>query len=166
MSREITENYAGELLKLSKILMMALSLSLGLEEIALENAFGKEVGTCMRVNYYPKCPQPELALGLGSHSDPGGITILLPDHVKGLQVCKHGEWLTVEPVPHALIFMIGDQIQVHKFCFSARVHTHTHIMTKLDFWSIYIKKFKSFVLASITTVKMEKLVKTSNFLCA
>jgi len=92
--------------------MGALSLGLGLEETSLEEAFGREVGACMRVSYYPKCPQPELALGLSPHSDPGGLTILLPDHVKGLQVCMDGSWITVEPIANAFIINIGDQIQV------------------------------------------------------
>ncbi|KAG6526959.1 hypothetical protein ZIOFF_009046 [Zingiber officinale] len=68
----------------------------------------------LRVNYYPKCPQPELTLGLSPHSDPGGLTFLLPDeHVKGLQVRHAGEWVTVDPAPGGLIVNIGDQIQVN-----------------------------------------------------
>lgn len=112
-SRDITQAYARELLIVSKKLMGALSEGLGLGEAALQEAFGSEVGTCMRVNYYPKCPQPELALGLSAHSDPGGLTILLSDHVKGLQVCKDGAWVTVDPLPHAFVINIGDQIQVY-----------------------------------------------------
>ncbi|KAJ6718059.1 LEUCOANTHOCYANIDIN DIOXYGENASE-LIKE PROTEIN [Salix purpurea] len=70
-------------------------------------------GACMRVNFYPKCPQPGLTLGLSSHSDPGGMTLLLPDsHVPGLQVRRDENWITVKPVPHAFIVNIGDQIQV------------------------------------------------------
>ncbi|KAK2995156.1 hypothetical protein RJ640_025386 [Escallonia rubra] len=56
--------------------------------------------------------QPDLALGLSSHSDPGGMTILLPDqHVPGPQVRKDHSWITVKPAPHAFIVNIGDQIQ-------------------------------------------------------
>ncbi|WZZ81901.1 hypothetical protein YC2023_102473 [Brassica napus] len=114
--REILEDYCKEMVKLCENLMSILSRNLGLQEDILQNAFGgkEESGGCLRVNYYPKCPQPELTLGLSPHSDPGGLTILLPDEqVAGLQVrgCDDA-WITVEPAPHALIVNIGDQIQM------------------------------------------------------
>ena len=73
----------------------------------------------MRVNFYPRCPQPELTLGVAAHSDPGGMTMLLvDDHVRGLQVrspdAAAGEWITVDPVPDAFIVNMGDQIQVRR----------------------------------------------------
>jgi isopenicillin N synthase-like dioxygenase len=109
--------------------MKVLSINLGLGEEQLQNAFGGEnIGACLRVNFYPKCPQPDLTLGLSSHSDPGGMTLLLPDsNVPGLQVRKDGNWITVKPVPHAFIVNIGDQIQV--------TYTFSVSLTRL---SIYI----------------------------
>jgi len=114
MCREVFDEYGRELVKLSGRLMKALSLNLGLEEKILQNAFGgEEIGACMRVNFYPKCPRPELTLGLSSHSDPGGMTMLLPDdQVAGLQVRKFDNWITVNPARHGFIVNIGDQIQV------------------------------------------------------
>ncbi|EOA33088.1 hypothetical protein CARUB_v10016426mg, partial [Capsella rubella] len=112
--REVTDEYGKELVKLGGRLMAILSSNLGLKEEQLQEAFGGDgVGACMRANYYPKCPQPELALGLSPHSDPGGITILLPDEqVTGLQV-RHGDtWITVNPHPNAFIVNIGDQVQI------------------------------------------------------
>ncbi|KAF6153647.1 hypothetical protein GIB67_027514 [Kingdonia uniflora] len=112
--RDDTEEYGDQLLKLCGRLMKVLSLNLGLEEDYLQNSFGGEnVGTCMRINFYPKCPQPNLTLGLSSHSDPGGMTLLLPDdHVAGLQVRSGDNWITIQPAPDAFIVNIGDQIQV------------------------------------------------------
>ncbi|GAA0171745.1 oxygenase [Lithospermum erythrorhizon] len=112
--RETIGQYGDEVTKLCEILMKIFSVNLGLKEDALEEAFGgEEVGACLRVNYYPKCPQPDLALGLSPHSDPGGMTILLPDHdVPGLQVRRGDGWITVKPAPNAFIVNIGDQIQV------------------------------------------------------
>ncbi|RWW26927.1 hypothetical protein GW17_00008665 [Ensete ventricosum] len=111
-SRAMTEAYGEELEKLCGVIKKVLSATLGLDEGFLHRAFG-EAGACVRVNYYPKCPQPDLTLGLSPHSDPGGMTVLLTDHnVKGLQVRKgDDDWITVEPVPGALIVNIGDQIQ-------------------------------------------------------
>ncbi|CAH8359637.1 unnamed protein product [Eruca vesicaria subsp. sativa] len=112
--REVMDEYGEELVKLGEILARVLSSNLGLKEEQLQEAFGGEdVGACMRVNYYPKCPRPELALGLSPHSDPGGITILLPDDkVVGLQVRYGDTWITVNSHPHAFIVNLGDQIQI------------------------------------------------------
>ncbi|KAK6156137.1 hypothetical protein DH2020_010385 [Rehmannia glutinosa] len=96
------------------VMLKIMSINLGLSEDYLQNAFGgDDVGACLRVNFYPKCPQPDLTLGLSSHSDPGGMTFLLPDqNVPGLQVRRDDDWITVKPAPHAFIVNIGDQIQV------------------------------------------------------
>lgn len=112
--RGTVEEYGREVIKLCEKVMKVLSMGLGLEEEYLQRAFGgAETGVCMRVNFYPKCPQPDLTLGLSSHSDPGGITVLLPDdRVKGLQVRRGDAWVTVQPVPDAFIVNVGDQIQV------------------------------------------------------
>ncbi|KAJ6317794.1 hypothetical protein OIU76_013353 [Salix suchowensis] len=112
--REVLDEYGKQSVKLCGKLMKVLSINLGLGEERLGNAFGGEnIGACLRVNFYPKCPQPDLTLGLSSHSDPGGMTLLLPDnHVPGLQVRKDEKWITVKPAPHAFIVNVGDQIQV------------------------------------------------------
>lgn len=98
--------------------MKVLSINLGLQEDQFQNTFGgEEIGACLRVNFYPKCPQPDLTLGLSPHSDPGGMTLLLPDeNVAGLQVRRGDNWITVKPVPNAFIVNIGDQIQVLLMC--------------------------------------------------
>ncbi|KAM7271693.1 hypothetical protein ACFE04_030907 [Oxalis oulophora] len=112
--RDVINEYSKEIVKLSGRLMKILSLNLGLEEDILPTAFGGEdIGACLRVNFYPKCPQPDLTLGLSPHSDPGGLTLLLPDHqVPGLQVRRGDSWITVKPAKHAFIVNVGDQVQV------------------------------------------------------
>ncbi|CAL9235999.1 unnamed protein product [Arabidopsis halleri] len=113
--RELIEEYGEEVRTLCERLIETLSESLGLEPNHLMKALGGEnkVGASLRTNFYPKCPQPQLTLGLSSHSDPGGITILLPDEkVAGLQVRRGDGWITVKSVPNALIVNIGDQIQI------------------------------------------------------
>ncbi|XP_021289917.1 probable 2-oxoglutarate-dependent dioxygenase ANS [Herrania umbratica] len=112
--RELVAEYGAEVVKLCGKLLKAMSTNLGLQEDYLQKALGGEdIGACLRVNFYPKCPQPDLTLGLSSHSDPGGMTILLPDHdVAGLQVRKNGKWITVKPVPNAFIVNVGDQLEV------------------------------------------------------
>nr|GMC85870.1 leucoanthocyanidin dioxygenase-like [Ipomoea batatas] len=113
--RELTAKYCGEVANLGEKLTRILSVNMGLKEDRIHEAFGgyEERGACLRVNFYPKCPQPDLALGLAPHSDPGGLTCLLADaDVAGLQVFHDGKWITVKPLPNAFIINIGDQIQV------------------------------------------------------
>ncbi|KAA8547485.1 hypothetical protein F0562_003651 [Nyssa sinensis] len=62
------------------------------------------------VNFYPKCPQPNLTLGLKRHTDPGTITLLLQDQVGGLQATRDGgnTWTTVQPLKGAFVVNLGD----------------------------------------------------------
>ncbi|KAK3406847.1 hypothetical protein EUGRSUZ_K02978 [Eucalyptus grandis] len=112
--RELITEYGKEVTELCKRLLSLISRSLGFEGDYFERAFGgEEFGACLRANFYPKCPQPDLTLGLSAHSDPGFLTFLLPDpHVAGLQVRQGDQWVTVEPIPNAFIVNLGDQMQV------------------------------------------------------
>ena len=38
----------------------------------------------INLNYYPICPNPELTVGIGRHSDVSTLTILLQDDIGGL----------------------------------------------------------------------------------
>ena len=131
--REATEEYGEEVVQLCRRVMRLLSTGLGLEAGRLQAAFGGEggEGACMRVNFYPRCPQPELTLGVAAHSDPGGMTMLLvDDHVRGLQVRSPdaGKWITVDPVPDAFIVNIGDQIQVRRSIPTRRYEPYLHVV--------------------------------------
>ncbi|XP_073007377.1 jasmonate-induced oxygenase 4-like [Typha latifolia] len=112
--RDTIEEYGAQVIKLCHLLLKEISISLEVEEDFLHKALGGGgVGACMRANFYPRCPQPDLTLGLSPHSDPGALTVLLPDdRVEGLQVRKGEEWFTIYPIPNAFIVNIGDQIQV------------------------------------------------------
>ncbi|ERN13518.1 hypothetical protein AMTR_s00041p00220940 [Amborella trichopoda] len=56
--------------------------SLGLETEALAKAC-VDMDQKVVVNFYPKCPQPDMTLGLKRHTNPGTITLLLQDQVGG-----------------------------------------------------------------------------------
>ncbi|KAK9725444.1 hypothetical protein RND81_05G143900 [Saponaria officinalis] len=68
----------------------------------------------LNLNFYPKCPEPELTVGVGPHSDVQTFTVLLQDDVGGLYVRgPDGEsWVNIPPIKGALIFNIGDTLQI------------------------------------------------------
>ncbi|KAI3984117.1 hypothetical protein MKX01_035244 [Papaver californicum] len=39
----------------------------------------------LKINYYPPCPRPDLALGVPPHTDMSAVTFLMPKEVQGLQ---------------------------------------------------------------------------------
>ncbi|KAL2336289.1 hypothetical protein Fmac_010735 [Flemingia macrophylla] len=109
--RDDVAEYSRRMRGLSLKLLEAISESLGLEKEYIGKALGSHAQH-MAINFYPRCPEPELTYGLPAHADPNAITILLQDEVPGLQVLHNGHWLTVNPVPNTFIVNIGDQIQV------------------------------------------------------
>lgn len=95
----------------AETVMELLSEGLGLEagkfkELTFSDARAL-VGHC-----YPYCPQPDRTVGITSHTDPGIVTVLLQNHVPGLQVRHEDEWVDVKGVPGGLIINVGDMLQI------------------------------------------------------
>ncbi|KAM1044880.1 hypothetical protein ACFX2I_035840 [Malus domestica] len=101
--------------KIVKVLIAKLGVTL--EDSKLEALIGLRM---VNMNYYPTCPDPELTVGVGRHSDMGTLTVLLQDGIGGLYVKleedmdgeKKGEWIEITPVPGALVINIGDTLQI------------------------------------------------------
>ncbi|MCO5607326.1 hypothetical protein L7F22_061521 [Adiantum nelumboides] len=109
--KETVLEYNKEMRVLAQEVLTLIAESLGLHPCFFEEAF-QGSRQLLHVNRYPPCPEPELALGTGSHSDPGGLTLLLQDDVVGLQVMHEGEWIAVQPLPDAILINLGDQMQI------------------------------------------------------
>ncbi|KAL5566360.1 hypothetical protein UlMin_029524 [Ulmus minor] len=111
--REANEEYAKHVRDVAEKVLKLLSLGLGVEGHVLKEAVGgEELEYLLKINYYPPCPRPDLALGVPAHTDLSTITILVPNEVPGLQVLKNDRWIDAKYIPNALIVHIGDQIEI------------------------------------------------------
>ena len=97
--------YSKQVRRLGLSLFELLSEALGLDPNHLKNMECDE-GILLLGNYYPACSEPELTLGIGSHTDADFITIFLQDLVGGLQ------WVNIPPISGALVIKVGDLLQV------------------------------------------------------
>ncbi|KAK1429067.1 hypothetical protein QVD17_11266 [Tagetes erecta] len=96
--------------KLLKILMNGLNIK-EIDETKESMLMGSRR---INFNYYPICPNPELTIGVGRHSDVSTLTVLLQDDIGGLYV-RNTEtmgWIHVAPVSGSLVINVGDALQI------------------------------------------------------
>jgi isopenicillin N synthase-like dioxygenase len=108
--------------RLAYRLLGAIGVNLGVPADHLFAAFGPRHTSFLRLNHYPRCPEPASPdsatmpaaghLGVHHHTDAGALTLLLQDDRPGLQVHRDGAWHLVEPRADALVVNIGDVVQV------------------------------------------------------
>ncbi|CAN8247528.1 unnamed protein product [Cochlearia groenlandica] len=108
---EIMLGYSKGVMKLGELIFELLSEALGLRPNHLKEMDCTK-GLLMLSHYYPPCPEPDLTFGTSQHSDRSFLTILLQDHIGGLQVLQNGFWVDVPPVSGALLVNLGDLLQL------------------------------------------------------
>lgn len=100
----------------NKLLWILLgSLGITKEDVDWAGPEGQLEGAhaALQLNSYPACPEPEKAMGLAEHTDSSFLTILYQGSTSGLQVVLEGSgWITVPPLPGALVVNIGDLLHI------------------------------------------------------
>lgn len=104
------------------------NLGVEVESSKVESLIGFKM---VNMNFYPNCPNPDLTVGVGRHSDMGTLTILLQDGIGGLHVKleeeeensksagnKKQEWVEIPPLDGALVVNVGDALQV---CYTNKI---------------------------------------------
>ncbi|KAF7816889.1 flavonol synthase/flavanone 3-hydroxylase-like [Senna tora] len=111
--REANEEYVKYLHGVIDKLFKSLGKGLGLEQDEVREAVGGDnLAYLLKINYYPPCPRPDLALGVPAHTDMSALTLLVPNEVQGLQAFRDGHWYDVKYIPNALVVHIGDQVEI------------------------------------------------------
>lgn len=110
--RDTLEAYCMGVKKLAMVILGHMARALKLDSEEMRDLFGDGVQS-IRINYYPPCPQPDMAIGFAPHSDADALTILFQlNETEGLQLRKDGKWVPVKPLPNAFIVNIGDIMEV------------------------------------------------------
>lgn len=113
LCREILEAYSAEMKKLAMTLLSQLAKALKMDDAEMKELL-KEGAQSMRMNYYPPCPEPDLAIGFSPHSDADALTILFQlKETEGLQIRKDGKWVSVKPLHNSFVVNVGDILEVH-----------------------------------------------------
>ncbi|CAE7940114.1 hxnY [Symbiodinium sp. KB8] len=117
--REVLDEYASEMFRLSKRLLELMALALEKPRDFFEQHLTQPVATHRLLHYWP-LKDYETEIGVGEHTDYGLLTVLKQDLVGGLQVlnAKDGRWIHCCPVKNAFVINLGDMLSrwtAHRF---------------------------------------------------
>lgn len=111
--RETILAYLDAVTRLGHTLMAGIALSLGLPAGYFAERYTADPLILFRIFNYPSQDVPadlDVQWGVGEHTDYGLLTILLQDHIGGLQVKTREGWIAAPPLAGSFICNIGDML--------------------------------------------------------
>lgn len=109
--RATVTDYFERLAELSRQLLRAMSIALGLDETHIERVFGANPSPYLKLIRYPRT-RPG-GQGVGTHKDSGFLTLLLQDQQAGLEAkANNDSWYRVDPLPASLVVNTGELLQL------------------------------------------------------
>lgn len=111
--REVFLDWTERCTAVGRRLMSAWAECLGAPADHFDSAFADRPWTLVKLVRYPGLPEDSAERqGVGSHKDPGVLTLLLVEPGRGgLQVEHDGGWIDVPPVPGAFVVNIGELLE-------------------------------------------------------
>lgn len=101
--------YYDAMLALGIALHRAVAVDLGLDPAFFDDKFRRPLATLRLLHYPAAAEDGAAALGAGTHTDYGNLTLLATDGVGGLEVrTRDGGWIAVPPMPDGLVCNVGD----------------------------------------------------------
>ncbi|KAK8540536.1 hypothetical protein V6N13_056674 [Hibiscus sabdariffa] len=116
--RDMTLTHLRSSMKMVKKLLEIPMENFGikLKDLKIDALINKKM---VNIIFYPMCPDTDLTVGVGRHSDMKTLTVLLQDEIDGLYVKIEEmsfkikeEWVEISPTPNALVINVGDMLQV------------------------------------------------------
>ena len=109
----LVDEYLAALIQLGHRLMSAVALGLGLPPGYFRERFSDRPTILFRLFNYPcGLGTEDQPWGVQEHTDMGFLTILLQDHIGGLEVfTRDRSWLPAPPIPETFVVNIGDMLE-------------------------------------------------------
>ncbi|XP_075488571.1 2-oxoglutarate-dependent dioxygenase 19-like [Primulina tabacum] len=111
--RDIVSEYSGKCRLVLRKLLQGISENLELEPGSMDEALNLD--SCFQLyaaNFYPPCPQPDLAIGIPPHTDHGLLTFLIHNGVAGLQIQHNGEWFHTDSPQNSILVNTADHLEI------------------------------------------------------
>ena len=115
VGRDVVQEYTQMIRVLVRKLIEAICEALELNQrryvdeiLKMESSF-----QLFATNYYPRCPQPDQAIGIPPHTDHGLFTFLIHNGVAGLQIEHDGKWFNADSPKNAILVNAADQLEVY-----------------------------------------------------